>query len=416
MKRTCARSCPISTPPSTAACTSLHCAPLMTGNGRAIGALCLAFPGARALDEHERAHVAWYAEETALALDRARSFEHEHTVAVSLQRSLLSQDLPAIDGLELFGRYQAGSAGMEVGGDWYDVIRRSDGIVHITVGDVAGRGIAAAVLMGQMRNAFRAYAYDHTSPAELLRRMRRHITGDEMATAVCLTLDPYTRELTYASAGHPPSLLVAGAGAAVTRLDAAGAPPLGFAEAETIHEADVELDGSSTLVAYTDGLIEHRGWSIDAGIDMLADVLAASAHLGAEALAGRITHQVAARVDSGDDIALLIVRLVGVPQRMEIELPERPRGAGRPAQAPARMADAARALRRRARRCRALRQRGLQQRDRARLPGRHGRHPPRARAPRRRARHHGRGSRLLAHARPRPRARARTRDHARRHA
>ena len=128
-------------------------------------------------------------------------------MAVSLQRSLLAQDLPAIDGVELLGRYQAGSAGMEVGGDWYDVVRRSDGIVHITVGDVAGRGIPAAVLMGQMRNAFRAYAYDHASPAELLRRMGRHITGDEMATAVCLTLDPYTQELTYASAGHPPPLL-----------------------------------------------------------------------------------------------------------------------------------------------------------------------------------------------------------------
>ena len=172
---------------------------------------------ARALDEHERAHVAWYAEETALALDRARSFEHEHTVAVSLQRSLLSQDLPAIDGLELARPLPGGQR--RDGGRRRLVrrrCRRSDGIVHITVGDVAGRGIPAAVLMGQMRNAFRAYAYDHTSPAELLRRMRRHITGDEMATAVCLTLDPYTRELTYASAGHPPSLLVGGAGGAVT--------------------------------------------------------------------------------------------------------------------------------------------------------------------------------------------------------
>jgi serine phosphatase RsbU (regulator of sigma subunit)/anti-sigma regulatory factor (Ser/Thr protein kinase) len=303
---------------------SLHCEPLRAGAGRAIGALCLAFAGARTLDENERAHIAWYAEETALALDRARSFEQEHAVAVSLQRSLLSQDLPAIDGLELFGRYQAGSAGMEVGGDWYDVIRRSDGIVHITVGDVAGRGIAAAVLMGQMRNAFRAYAYDHTSPAELLRRMRRHIAGEEMATAVCLTLDPYTQELTYASAGHPPSLLVGSSSGTVTRLDRAGAPPLGFAAAETIHENDVELRSPSTLVAYTDGLIEHRGWSIDAGIDMLADVLAASTHLGAEALAGRITDRVAARVNSGDDIALLIVRVAGVPARMDIEIPSDP--------------------------------------------------------------------------------------------
>jgi serine phosphatase RsbU (regulator of sigma subunit)/anti-sigma regulatory factor (Ser/Thr protein kinase) len=303
---------------------ALHCAPLRVGSARAIGALCLVFAGARVLDENERAHVAWYADETALALDRARSFEHEHTVAVSLQRSLLSQDLPSIDGVELFGRYQAGSAGMEVGGDWYDVIRRSDGLIHITVGDVAGRGIPAAVLMGQLRHAFRAYAYDHVSPAELLRRMRRHVTDDEMATAVCMTLDPYTQELTYASAGHPPSLLAGGTDGPVMRLDRASAPPLGFAEAETIREADIGLHAPATIVAYTDGMIERRGWSIDVGIDLLADVVGASRGLCAQALAGRISHEVAERVDSGDDIALLIVRLVGVPRRMDIEIPSDP--------------------------------------------------------------------------------------------
>jgi serine phosphatase RsbU (regulator of sigma subunit)/anti-sigma regulatory factor (Ser/Thr protein kinase) len=303
---------------------SLYCAPLRARGARAIGALCLLFGGERALDELERAHVAWYAEEAAQALDRARSYEHEHAVAVSLQRSLLSQELPAIEGVELLGCYQAGSAGLEVGGDWYDVIRRSDGIVHITVGDVAGRGVTAAVLMGQMRNAFRAYAYDHTSPAELLRRMRRHITGDEMATAVCMTLDPYTQELTYASAGHPPSLMLAGESGVVSRLNRAGAPPLGFAQAEAIHEVDVTLAPRSTLVAYTDGLIERRGWSIDVGIDLLAGVLRSSAALGAEGLATRIVHDVAARIGSGDDIALLIVRLVSVPQRMDIEIPSDP--------------------------------------------------------------------------------------------
>jgi anti-sigma regulatory factor (Ser/Thr protein kinase) len=303
---------------------ALHCLPLRAGTGRAIGALCLVFPAARALDDHECAHVGWFAAESALALDRARSFEHEHTVAVSLQRSLLSQELPAIDGVELFGRYQAGSAGMEVGGDWYDVVRRSDGIVHITVGDVAGRGIPAAVLMGQLRNAFRAYAYDHASPAELLRRMRRHISGEEMATAVCMTLDPYTQELTYASAGHPPALLAGGGGGPVVRLDRAGAPPLGFAEAEAIREADAGLAAPATIVAYTDGLIEHRGWSIDVGIDLLAGVLATSGRLCVEAVAGRIAHEVAAQVASGDDIAILIVRLVGVPGRVDIEIPADP--------------------------------------------------------------------------------------------
>ena len=83
-----------------------------------------------------------------------------------LQRSLLSDRLPEIEGVELIGRYNAGGAGLEIGGDWYDAVRRSDGIVHVTVGDVAGHGVTAAVLMGQLRNAFRAHAYEHTSPAE----------------------------------------------------------------------------------------------------------------------------------------------------------------------------------------------------------------------------------------------------------
>ena len=313
---------------------SLYCAPLRVQGARAIGALCLLFGDERRLDEKEREHVAWCAEEAAEALGRARSYEHEHAVAVSLQRSLLSQDLPEIDGVELLGRYQAGSAGLEVGGDWYDVVRRCDGIVHITVGDVAGRGISAAVLMGQMRNAFRAYAYDHASPAELLRRMRRHITGDEMATAVCLTLDPYTRELTYASAGHPPSL-VCDASGGVTRLDRAGAPPLGFAKAETIHEADVALGPGATLVAYTDGLIERRGWSIDVGIDLLAEVLGASAARDADELAASIVADVAATVDSGDDIALLIVRARRRARAHGRGDPGRPGDARRPAPAPA---------------------------------------------------------------------------------
>ena len=241
-----------------------------------------------------------------------------------LQRSLLSERLPEIEGVELIGRYNAGGAGLLIGGDWYDAIRRSDGIVHVTVGDVAGHGVTAAVLMGQLRNAFRAHAYDHTSPAEVLRRMLRHVYEDEMATALCLTLDPYTQELTYASAGHPPSLLVDGDRAVVTRLGHALAPPLGYVEASAIREATVELAAGSTLVAYTDGLVERRGWSIDTGIDLLASVLSTSTSLAAEPLADRIFQEVAHPIGSADDIALLIVRLLEVPQRLDIEIPGDP--------------------------------------------------------------------------------------------
>jgi serine phosphatase RsbU (regulator of sigma subunit)/anti-sigma regulatory factor (Ser/Thr protein kinase) len=303
---------------------SFYATPLVTRSGNRLGALCLLFGHTHTLDESEQAQVAWYAEQAAQALDRTTAFEREHEVAVRLQRSLLSDRLPEVEGVELIGRYNAGGAGLLIGGDWYDAVRRSDGIVHVTVGDVAGHGVTAAVLMGQLRNAFRAHAYEQTSPAEVLRRMLRHVDEDEMATALCLTLDPYTQELTYASAGHPPSLLVDGDAAVVSRLGLALSPPLGYVHASAIREATVELPAGGTLVAYTDGLVERRGWSIDTGIDLLASVLEGSSSLGAGPLADRIFEEVAPHIGSTDDIALLIVRLLEVPQRMDIEVPSEP--------------------------------------------------------------------------------------------
>ncbi len=300
---------------------SFYATPLVNSGGNRLGALCLLFAHTHPLDESEQAQVAWYAEQAAQAFDRTTAFEREHEVAVRLQRSLLSSHLPDIEGVELIGRYNAGGAGLLIGGDWYDAIRRSDGIVHVTVGDVAGHGVTAAVLMGQLRNAFRAHAYEHTSPADVLRRMLRHVDEDEMATALCLTLDPYTQELTYASAGHPPSLLVNGDSAVVERLGHALAPPLGYVDPSEIREAMVELPAGGTLVAYTDGLVEKRGWSIDTGIDLLASVVGASSSLGADPLADRIFAEVAPHIGSSDDIALLIVRLLEVPQRMDVEVP-----------------------------------------------------------------------------------------------
>ncbi|MDX6627941.1 MAG: hypothetical protein QOH00_187 [Gaiellales bacterium] len=306
------------------ACRSLYAAPLRIRGSRATGALCLLFADERSLSEGDRAHVAWYADEAAQALTRARTYEHEHAVAMSLQRSLLAQVLPQIEGVELLGHYEAGSAGLEVGGDWYDVVRCADGTVHISVGDVAGHGLAAAVLMGQMRNAFRAYAYDHASPAEVLRRMSRHVPGDALATALCMTFDPFTRELTYASAGHPPSLLLAGESGGVSRLDQACAPPLGAAEAQAVHEVAVALPEGATVLAYTDGLVERRDWSLDVGIDLLASVLASSSGTTSGALASRVVHEVAGLVGSGDDIAFLIIRACDIPARMDIEISSDP--------------------------------------------------------------------------------------------
>ena len=305
---------------------SFYATPLVTPAGSRLGALCLLFAHTHPLSEGEQAQVTWYAEQAAQALERTSAFEREHEVAVRLQRSLLSQQLPEVEGVELIGRYNAGGAGLEVGGDWYDAVRRADGIVHVTVGDVAGHGVTAAVLMGQLRNAFRAHAYEHTSPAELLRRMLRHVDEDEIDRAL-----PHARSL------HARAHLRIGRSSAVapgrrqcgrrlSRPPHALAPPLGYVQASAIREATIELPAGATLVAYTDGLVGRRGWSIDAGIDLLASVVGSSSSLGAEPLADRIFEEVAPQIGSKDDIALLIVRLLEVPQRLDIEVPSDPAG------------------------------------------------------------------------------------------
>ena len=252
-----------------------------------------------------------------------RHLDHERDIAVRLQRSMLPDSLPLVDGLDLGCRYQAAGEGIEVGGDWYDVVARDDGLVLAIVGDVAGRGIAAATLMGQMRSSFHAYAFDHASPAEVLRRMLRLVPEGAMATAVCMSVDPYTGDLRYASAGHLPPLTIDAASDAVAVHEIGGAPPLGFASPESLSDAKVALGLGSTLIAYTDGLIERRAENIDVGIDRVARALASGRSLGADELAGAVLDGVGGSASLEDDVALLVVKLGAVPARLEIEFPAR---------------------------------------------------------------------------------------------
>ena len=252
-----------------------------------------------------------------------RHLEQERDIALRLQRSMLPARLPRVPGLDIACRYRAAGEGIEVGGDWYDVVARDDGLVHAIVGDVAGRGIAAATLMGQMRSAFHAYAYDHASPAEVLRRMLRLVPEGAMATAVCLSFDPYTGDLRYASAGHLPPLTVDGATGAVAVHELGGAPPLGFAPPDSLRDVKVVLSVGSKLIAYTDGLIERRTENIDVGIDRVARVLASGAGLSADELAERVLEGVGGSPATEDDVALLLVELVAVPERLDIEIAAR---------------------------------------------------------------------------------------------
>ena len=304
---------------------SLYALPLLTRAGRPIGSVTLLLPDEQPLDRTDEALVAAQADHAGRALTRARRYEQEHDVAVALQRSLLPETLPAIEGVDLAGRYSAGGVGLEVGGDWYDALRRPDGIVHLTVGDVAGRGIAAAVLMGQLRNAYRALAYEHTSPAEIARRMLRHVPDAGMATAVFLTFDPYTGELAYSSAGHPPTLLHDAATTGRSR-SSTGRPRRRSAGRRARRSASSGWRSSprSTLLAYTDGLVERRGASIDDGIELLRGLLVENAERPARAACDAVLNSVLSASPADDDMALLLVRVTEVPATMAIEVPSDP--------------------------------------------------------------------------------------------
>lgn len=300
---------------------SLHSLPMHGGDGEVIGGIALVRASEEPLEPGEWALYGSFAEQAAQALRRSRRSEHDHQVAIGLQRSLLPEALPEVAGVALAGHYRAGAEGVEVGGDWYDAVRRRDGILLLCVGDVIGRGIAAATLMGRLRDAFRAHAYEFGSPAEIVRRMLQHTADEEMMiTLACAALDPFSGEVAYSCAGHPPPLLIDDAGA-VTRLDDAGAPPLGVADPASIQEERLTVSGRATILLYSDGLIERRGRSIDEGIDVLGAVVAADPAKPIE----RMIAEVGAEIGPGsDDVAFLVARLTGEPMPFELEISASP--------------------------------------------------------------------------------------------
>ncbi len=295
--------------------------PIASPEGGVIGSLALLLP-VSPLGASDWGLLTSFAEQVGQAVERTLLYEREHDLAVSLQHSLLPEALPSIDGIDLAGHYAAGGTGVEVGGDWYDAVHAGhDGIVHLSVGDVIGKGIGAAMLMGRQRNAFRAYAYECASPAEILRRMIRHVDNDEMIiTVACVMIDPYTRQLTYACAGHLPPLLVDDEQHTVTRLDGASAPPLGVAESHDIDEASVQLNGPRTLVMYTDSLIERRGHNIDEGIDLLAGLFASTETISIDSTLRAVVGRLG---DPTDDVALLVVRVTQEARQFDVHIPAR---------------------------------------------------------------------------------------------
>jgi anti-anti-sigma factor len=210
-------------------------------------------------------------------------------------------------------RYLPGGAGLEVGGDWYDVFTLPRGRLGFTIGDVVGRGLAAAAAMGQVRTALRAYAIETDSPAAVLQRLSRLVSEFEaaqMATLIYAVLDPDTSTLSFASAGHPPPLLIDPDGPASYLMEGRS-PPLGVTNAAQA-EAIVKIRPGSTLVLYTDGLIEGRRGSIAESMEALRTAVEGH-HGDLDSLCDERVLQPPRPESSGDDVALLLVRLLPAP-------------------------------------------------------------------------------------------------------
>ncbi|HYI19221.1 MAG TPA: SpoIIE family protein phosphatase [Solirubrobacteraceae bacterium] len=264
------------------------------------------------------------AEEALAAISAEReAAAREREIAHELQRSLLPT--PSVDPaqLEVATSYQAGVEGTEVGGDWYDVIELGAGRTALVIGDVMGRGVAAAAVMAQMSAAVRAYARLDLPPADVLEHLDDLVRGlgdEQIVTCVYAVFDPHERCLTFANAGHLPPL-VAEPGGGVRRLSDGAGPPLGSGPV-TMEESSELLSVGARLVLYTDGLVERRDRPIDAGIDELARTLARHEG-GIRTLPAAL---VAALVPDAadDDVALLVASVRESADEVTASLPVRP--------------------------------------------------------------------------------------------
>jgi serine phosphatase RsbU (regulator of sigma subunit)/anti-sigma regulatory factor (Ser/Thr protein kinase) len=275
------------------------------------------------LSRDDRSLVEVLAAQAAQALDRARHFESEQTIAETLQRSVLPVSLPRVDGVQLAARYLPGTAHLDVGGDWFDAVTLPDGKLALVVGDVVGKGVQAAASMSQLRNAIRAFSVEPLKPSSALARLNRLAEAaldTTFATVSYLVLDPQTGVCRAASAGHPPPL-VAFPDGRVEFLERARGLPLGTGIESKYRQQTLELPAGAIVVLYTDGLVERRGRSIDEGLAELRDAVAESSK-DPDRLLEHVLERVVGSAERGDDIALLAARVLPVaPRQLDLRVP-----------------------------------------------------------------------------------------------
>lgn len=256
--------------------------PIVGSAGELLGTFALYYPQPQRPASGDLALIDVLVRTVAMVVERSRADEAreqalaaQREAALTLQHSLVPEVPAAIGPVRLDARYRAGDPGVEVGGDWFDAIATGGGVM-LVVGDVQGHDLQAAAVMGQLRTVARACAGDGLSPAGVLAGMDRYLSrldGELLTTAVVVQLDPVGRRVTVASAGHLPPLLLTrrSDGWAAQDVPVDAGPPLAVGDAWP--EQPFELPRESTLLLYTDGLVESRAWPLDHGLGLLRKTL-----------------------------------------------------------------------------------------------------------------------------------------------
>ncbi len=293
----------------------------LVASGETVGVLMIDFERPRELAPDERDLLEALAGQSAVALARAQLYEREHSVAQTLQASLLPRDLPAIEGLDLYAELRAGATGIDVGGDFYDVFAISAGVWGIAIGDVCGKGVDAAALTALARHTVRAAAQDRPSPSAVLTALNRAVLAEsrtgQFLTAIFARIEG--RRLTMACGGHPPPVLLAADG---TMKDLAPTGTLlGVLDDPHVSDVSVELAPGDTLLLYTDGLTEAGAPAHTLTTDDVAQLLReARADTAYETAQGCLAR---ALTDGGgvirDDVAVLVATVSTVGRTASTE-------------------------------------------------------------------------------------------------
>ncbi|MFF4422698.1 SpoIIE family protein phosphatase [Streptomyces sp. NPDC001549] len=285
----------------------------LIASGRPVGSCILGFDSPRGFSAEERTVLTALAGLIAQALARARRYDSEVELARGLQSALLPHRLPVREHVDTVGRYLPGTLGMDVGGDWYDVVETGAGLLALVIGDVQGHGVAAAATMGQLRSAVRAFALSGSTPEQVVsgtNQLLIDLDPGQFASCCYMLLDPASGSVTAARAGHPQPLLRHPDGRTEV-LDLAGGVVLGIDPEASYPLTELRLTTGSVLALYTDGLVEQPGLDIDVGVERLRKSLEEARPSPLTETADRLISEAGNTADRPDDIALLLASRTG---------------------------------------------------------------------------------------------------------